>query len=341
MTLFARRTAISLMSAVAATFAPVSINHAIAETDTIRIATQFGTAYLPLLIVRNQNLIERHLAEAGLPPAKVEWVRLSGGAATNDALLSGTVGYVAAGIAPLLTIWDKTKGTLDVKAVAGLDASSAFLNTSNPNVTSLRDFTEKDRIALLAVNVSIQATMLQIAAEQAFGEGQHAKLDAITIALPHPDALAALVAGGPEITAHFTTPPFNFQELEHQGVHRVTSSHEIFGGPTTLTAVYATSAFRVDNPETFKAVFSALREGHEFIEQNPEEAARIFVEEEKSKLPVEWVVKLLKDPAVKYTFVPVNTQKIADFMYGVGRLKNEPESWRDYFFAELHEQPAS
>ena len=53
-----------------------------------------------------------------------------------------------------------------------------YLNTINPNVKTIKDFTEKDRIALPAVRVSMQAVILQMAAEKVFGEGQEHKLDA-------------------------------------------------------------------------------------------------------------------------------------------------------------------
>ena len=43
---------------------------------------------------------------------------------------------------------------------------------------TIKDFTEKDRIALPAVRVSIQAVVLQMAAEKVFGKGQEHKLDA-------------------------------------------------------------------------------------------------------------------------------------------------------------------
>ena len=53
----------------------------------IRIAEQFGIVYLLLNVVRDQRLIEHGQAE-GLQ-IKVDWTQLSGGAAVNDALLSG------------------------------------------------------------------------------------------------------------------------------------------------------------------------------------------------------------------------------------------------------------
>ncbi len=319
----------------------IAPNQARAETNEVRIAQQFGLAYLPLIIVKNQKLLEKHLANAGLASTKVTWARLSGGSATNDALLTNSVDYVAAGVAPLLILWDKTKGNLDVKAIGGLDASSTFLNTNNPAVKTLRDFGPKDRIAVPSVKSSIQAVMLQIAVEKEFGVGQHEKLDSLTVALPHPDATVALLGGRSEITAHFTTPPFNHQQLENPAIRRVTSSYEIFGGPTTVTSVYTTSKFRNANPKTFRAVFEAFREGHDLIAKDPAAAARIFVDEEKSKLGEEWVSKLLADPTIKYTLTPQNTSKIADFLYRVGTLKNKPADWRDYFFADLHDEKGS
>jgi NitT/TauT family transport system substrate-binding protein len=45
--------------------------------------------------------------------------------------------------------------------------------------------------------------------------------------MPHPEGMAAMLAGKTEIDAHFTTPPFQFIELEKPGVHRVTTSDEI------------------------------------------------------------------------------------------------------------------
>ena len=92
-----------------------------------------------------------------------------------------------------------------------------YLNTRNPNVKTLKDFTDKDKIALPAVKVSVQAVTLQMAAEKVFGEGQHGKLDALTVSMSHPDAQTALLSGQSEITAHFGSPPFQYQQFEAAG----------------------------------------------------------------------------------------------------------------------------
>ena len=53
--------------------------------------------------------------------------------------------------------------------------------------------TEQHRIAMPAVRVSNQAILLQMACEKEFGVGHHSKLDAITLAMAHPDATIAMV----------------------------------------------------------------------------------------------------------------------------------------------------
>src|ERR1700761_9026865 len=113
---------------------------AAAETGEIRIAQQYGISYLPFEVMRSRHLLEAALERQGLPPAKISWVDLSGGPAMNDGLLTGSLDFVSGGTAPLLTIWAKTRGTLDVRAVAALTSFPLYLNTDNPKVKTLADF---------------------------------------------------------------------------------------------------------------------------------------------------------------------------------------------------------
>jgi NitT/TauT family transport system substrate-binding protein len=97
---------LSLISAIALAPTP----QARAE-GKLRIVEQFGTVYLPLHVARDQKLIEKYGKAAGIDIA-VEWIRLSGGAAINDALLAGAVDVGAAGAGPVIVLWDRTKGSL-------------------------------------------------------------------------------------------------------------------------------------------------------------------------------------------------------------------------------------
>jgi NitT/TauT family transport system substrate-binding protein len=326
-TLFKKTIAASLLCGFAAA-APV---HA---EGTISIARQFGVVYALLNIAEDQKLIEKHGKKNGVD-IKVDWKQLSGGAAVNDALLSGAVDIAGAGVGPLLTIWDRTSGRQNVKGVASLGSFPYYLVSTNPKVKTIADFTEKDRIALPAVTVSVQSRILQYAAAKQWGEKEFARLDKFTQTLPHPDAAAAVIAGGTEINAHFGNPPFQEQELAgNPNAHIVLNSYDVLGGPSSATVLYATEKFRNDNPKTYRAFTAALAEAAQYATSNPEGATDAFLRVSKSKIDRALVLKVFKNPEVKFSVEPQNTLGLAQFLYRVGAIKKQPATWRDYFFED-------
>ncbi|MFC5609103.1 ABC transporter substrate-binding protein [Variovorax soli] len=302
----------------------------------IRIAEQFGIVYLLLNVAQDQKLIEKHAKAAGID-AKVEWVKLSGGSAVNDALLSGNIEIAGAGVGPLLTLWDRTKGRQNVKGVASLGNFPYYLVSNNPAVKTIADFTDKDRIALPAVGVSVQSRVLQLASAKLWGDKDYARLDKISVALPHPDAAAAIIKGGTEITGHFGNPPFQEQELAgNPYAHIVLSSYEVLGGPASATVLYTTEKFRSESPKTYKAFVDALDEAARFVSGNPEKAADIYIRVSNAKIDRELLLKIIKSPEVEFKTTPQNTYALAEFMHRVGAIKNKPASAKDYFFDDAH-----
>ncbi len=301
---------------------------------TIRIAEQFGVTYLLLNIAQEQKLIEKYGKQNGVE-VDVEWKKLSGGAAINDALLSGAIDIAGAGVGPLVTVWDRTKGRQNVKGVAALGSFPYYLVSNNPKVKSIADFTEKDRIALPAVTVSVQSRILQMAAAKQWGDKEFARLDKFTQTLPHPDAASAIIAGGTEITGHFGTPPFQEQELaQNPNARVVLNSYEVQGGPSSSTVLYATDKYRKENPKTYRAFVQALAEAADYASRNPEGAADIYLKVNKSKVDRSLLLKIFKSPEVQFRIAPQNTLALAQFMHRVGAVKNKPASWRDYFFED-------
>src|ERR1700730_12356991 len=92
--------------------------HAMAETKEVRFAQLYSLTYLPAYIVYEEKLIEKHAARLGIPAPKVTTSKLSSGPAANDALISGSVDVAMGGITVLLTLWDKTQGTMNVRGIA-------------------------------------------------------------------------------------------------------------------------------------------------------------------------------------------------------------------------------
>ncbi|MYN06502.1 ABC transporter substrate-binding protein [Pseudoduganella aquatica] len=298
----------------------------------IRIAEQFGVTYLLLNIAQDQKLIEKHGKQQGIDIV-VERTQLSGGPAINDALLSGNIDIASAGVGPLLTIWDRTSGKQNVKGVASLGNFPYYLVSNNPKVKTIADFTEKDRIGLPAAGVSVQSRILQMAVAKQWGDKEFSRLDKLTQTLPHPDAAAAVIAGGTEINAHFGNSPYQEQELaQNPNARIVLNSYDVLGGPSSSTVLYATEKYRNENPKTYRAFTAALAEAAQFATANPEGAADAYLRVSKSKVDRALLLKIIKNPQVQFKVAPQNTYGLAQFLHRVGVLKNQPASWRVYFF---------
>lgn len=317
------------------------VQPASAETSEVRLAVQPGLTYLPILMMKHHKLMEKHAKAAGLDDIKVTWNTFGSGASMNDALLSDSLDFAPMGTPPLLIIWDKTRAKVDVRAIAAFSAVPQYLLTTNPDVKTIKDFTDKDKIALPAVAVSLQGTELQIAAAKALGPDKFNALDRFTVSMKHPDAMAALLSGGSEITAHFSNPPFQYQQLKDPRVRKVLSSFDVLGGPTTNGVIAVTGAFRKANPKTYKAFLSALDEAMTMIERDKPNAAAVYVKEANSKLDVAFVLEMLRQPDMLFSSVPLRTMEFASFMYERGRIKTKPNSWKDYFFPEIHDRNGS
>src|SRR5258708_3930869 len=220
------------------------IGPARAEVAEVRLSRGFGIHFLPMFVMEQQKLFEKHAAAAGLSTLKVGWHPIDGGNQINDAMLSGALDIATLGVPGFLVLWDKARGNarLEVSGIAALSVGSMAVNSRIPAVTSLRDFSERDKIALPGIKTSYAAVVLQMLAAREFGDADYAKLDPLTVGMPYPAAMAALVSRKTEITAHVASPPFAFPELDHPRTHRVVNSVEALG-PLPVIMTHATRAF--------------------------------------------------------------------------------------------------
>lgn len=331
----------SIGIAIAAVVAMIASTAVRAEAGTVRIAQQFGITYLPLMYMEHEKLLEKHAKQQGLGDVKVEWVQFGSGTGMNDALISGNLDFASGGLGPFITLWARTRENLQVKGVCAMNDMPLYLNTRDANVKSIRDFTAKDKIALPAIKVSFQAVNLQMAAAKEFGEQAYNKLDALTVSMKHPDGMAALVSGTSEITAHFTAPPFQYQELERPGIHKVLDSYQVAGGPHTFTVVWASGKFRDANPGLYKAFLAAFQEATDAISKDKSKAADDYIAWTKYKGSRDLVLKVLNDPLVTFTMTPHKITTYAEFMQKIGAVKIKPASWKDMFFPEVHDLSGS
>ena len=205
---------------------------------------------------------------------------------------------------------------------------------------TLRDITEKDRIAVPGIKTSLGAIILQMAAAKEFGDKDYARLDHLTVGMAYPDAVATMLSGKAEITAHVASAPFSYMELDTPGIHRVFNSVELFGHLTTLMA-FTTEQFRTANPKLTASFVAALKEAIEFIATNKTEAAKIYVHAARMKSSEAEILRIITDPDLRFTLTPQGVMVFANFMHRVGLLKVKPETWKDVFVGEVHGLPGS
>ena len=332
-----RRDALRLGVAAASLASPFIMRSALAqEVSNVLLLMQHGLPYLPQMVMNEQKLVEKYAAKSGLPSVIAEYKHLAGTSALIDALLAGQMHGGVVGVPALVTLWNRTAGTpQEVRALCAVQSMPYVLVTNNKAVKTLRDFSDKDKIALPAAKVSAQAVCLQMACAKEWGDAEFAKLDHITISRAHPEAITAVLSGNNEINSHYASAPFYYYELETPGIHQVLKSYDTLGGPTTNGVMLMARSFRDQNPKVAGAIFSALEEANAFINANPGDAAEIYIKATNEKRADRArMTTMVKDPENIWTTTPQNAMRFATFMHKVGSVKKLAADWKEMFLPE-------
>ncbi len=301
-----------------------------------------GVGFLPLLVMEKQQLIEKRTKDAGIPNLKVRWIDLGGPSAMNDALLSGSVDFIAAGPPAFIILWDRTRDSAKVMGVAAMSSLPMYLNTSAAHLRRLDDLTENDKVAVTSIKVSIPSLVMQMYARNNFGPAEATRFDKYTVTMTHPDAVIALLGGSGAIDAHFTSPPFHQREKKDPRIRTIMTTDEIMGGSTTFTMLSTTTAFREQHPQIYSAVLKALGDAIDAIKADKRHAAdTLLASTGESGFSQDELLEVINDPSVKFTTTPENVMKYAAFMHDIGSIKARPDSWKDLFFPDLHNAPGS
>ena len=306
-----------------------------AELAEVTIAQQFGVAFLPFMLMERDHLIEKHAKAAGIE-VKTNWQKVAGPSVINDGLLSGTVHFGAVGAPSLITLWSKTKGNAGIKGIAAMTSYPLYFVTRNPDLKSLKDLSQKDKVAVPSVKISTQAIMLQMAAADLFGQPNYQKFDEFTVSLAHPDAMIALMNNTGGVNAHFATSPFYEAEMKIPGARVLTTSYEILGGRASALVIITTTKFHNDNPKLYKAFLDAEREAIDTINKDKRKAAQDYLDiANDRKSTLDEIFNVINDKDYAYTLSPEKVFKTAVFMAKVGSVKEAPKDLWDMFFDDI------
>jgi hypothetical protein len=177
---------------------------------------------------------------------KISYITFNGPDMTNDALLSGAVAIASGGVPGLPTIWAKTKGTpQEVRGIAAMSQQVVLLTSKHPNIGTVRNLKQGDRIALPAVKVSAQAIVLQMAAAKEWGDAAFDRFDSLTFSMTPPDATAGMLSAG---------GTFLISKRFHDGI-----------------------------PKLYRAIVKAMQEASQYIAVQPRETCGILCRRREGK----------------------------------------------------------
>ena len=233
------------------------------EQPVIGIAEQYGIAYAPLNIMKEKGILEKKL-----PGVTISWQQFGGPTAIRESMMNGEVDFGFMGIAPVLIGIDNG---MEWKYATGISSNQVAVVTRSPDIKSLADFTEQDRIAILSPGCT-QHVLLCMLADQQLGDPM--ALDSQLVSMSHPDALQALLSDT-EITAHVATPPYIQQEVE-AGMSVMATGEEIMGMPFTFISGVAMTDFYEEHRDWYDAFIEALDESIDYINDNMEECVQIL-----------------------------------------------------------------
>lgn len=326
----------------AALLSLAGVRPALADVATLRIVTSNDLAALPLAVVAHDHMIEKQAEARGLKGLTVQWLTANGGNPI-DQLISGQADMVAtADLVGFLMAWDERSGTpQEIRGLAALAQMPYQLLSRNPAIQTIRNFGEKNRIAVPAVKTSLPAVMLEMAAADEWGAAHYNRLDPLTVTESSDAADAALHSGKGDIDTDFSRMPYADDERADPSIHRVMDSFDI-AGPHSVALLVTTAQFRDANPALCAAVVGAIGDADTFIKGSRGAAAEIFDATQKNDdLPVEILTDMLGDPDTAFTPAPAGIQRITAFLHRIGRIRHGADSWQQLFFPEIYKQPGS
>lgn len=292
-----------------------------AEAVTLNLAYQYGLAYAPLVIVQEQKLIENAYEEATGKKVTVTWNQMSSGADINTGISGGSLDAGFMGVGPAVTGVMKGVG---YKIFTNLSGQEHGLMTNDESIQSFDDLIGSSKqIALVNIG-SIQHVLLALALENA-GYDPHA-LDANIVAMAHPDGMAALESGN--VACHLTSSPYIFKEREEANLHEIKDVSEAWGAEESFIVGVASEKIHDENPELYQALCDAIKKAVDFMNDSPEEAAKLTCEFDGNSEEEE----LAYIEKSNYTIETKGVFELASFMAKTEFIETAPGSYEDLVF---------
>ena len=297
-----------------------------ARGGAISIGVGHGIGFLPLFIAQDRRLLDRHAKASGLN-GKLVLRRFQTAASMRQALARGEIAAGVYGISAFLLAREAARNTpRELVVVSGLTTLPLVVLTARPDIKALTDLKADDRIAVPMPNAP-QAMYLQMRASPYFGGRE--RLRRQLVAMPHQEALEALIAGK-GLAAYFSSPPFTQIALRNPTVRAVGSSADIMGGRTSFLVLASQKGTLAAHPKLAETLAKAIDEASAIIRNDPRRAAMVWLKWEPSHtLDARMVEGVLRDMKDDFGSGVFGIEATAAWLRGENRLSEGLWNWKD------------
>lgn len=268
-------------------------------TGQIRIQYNFGSSFFPLMLVRDEQLIQ-----SANPGVQVTFTQSTGGGDSLTTLGADQADVATMGLSDALVGIDKG---VPVCVSSRLASFPGGLVSNDPRIQSISDFRPTDRIAVPGP-ITWQAITLKAAAAQYLGAAT--KLDANTVTMNHPDGVTALRTH--QIAGHFTVPPYFQQELASGG-HVVLGAKQFWGDLFPANSMVIVSEKFRKNRALYNAFTAALAKAENEVNKEPDKAAAALAANPNNKLTQAGALNQMTKLGVEYDSSVPTTGSAAKF----------------------------
>ena len=238
------------------------------KADVIRINDTGQFASCIQRIIRLKDFLTPYLPEG----VSVEWTSISGGSAQRDAIIAGHLDITAMSLIQFLSA---TENELPLSLISSAAAQSVFLYSNNENIKCFEDIDESSRIAVTGRATNMEMAFL-IKCGEIFGDPMIYYNNIVTI--PNTEMLASL-ATSDEIDCAIIVLPNNVKANEIEGLTMIEDLTPVII-ENSLASVFVTDEdFVRENPVLLEAFRKATKDAVKFINENPEDAAKLLAED--------------------------------------------------------------
>lgn len=229
----------------------------------------------PLLILKDQGLLEKHLGDRGVA---VQWVQFQSGPPLIEALNAGSIDFGFVGDMPPIFAQASGVKFVYVASIPSPGKSNAILYRDGSGIKSLKDLRGK-KIALVkgssAHNVLVQALQ----------KAGIAWSEISPVYLQPADAAAAIQSGA--VDAWSIWDPFYAVAERYPGVHVLTNAEGIADSNSFFLA---SREYATHYPSTVQAVVAEAQSGWRWAETHQDQLAKVLADASGVDLNAEKVV---------------------------------------------------